>query len=387
MIKLPKEESDALPLPSGIFQRLWPLVLDLLGLSLVAAGVLLFVYAGFLWYGAHAAHHSRYITARAEFGHIEHTVSALGTLQPVEFVDVGTQVTGQLKTLHVAVGQEVRKGDLVAELDPALFASRKAMTEAALAVARAQLTEKEAQERLAKLQYERNQGLYRKQAVSEELFQQSKAAYEQASATLEELTAQIKSINAQLDGDKTNLLYTKILAPISGTVVSLSAREGQTLVATQLAPIIMRIADLDTMTVWAQVSEADILKIKPGMQVYFSPIASPGQRWDSRVRRILPTPETVNNVVLYDVLFDVPNPNRVLKSQMSAQARFVIASVDHALLVPVAALRTQPSTLPPERASFLMSSAWAKNPRHPQNDSPTSEHDYFIQVLRDNGEV
>lgn len=312
--------------------------LEVISALFMAGGLALLAHAAVIAYGA--GNRELYVTATVQRATIEATVDALGTVQPLKFVDVGTQITGQLKTINVQIGQHVEKGDLVAEIDPALLVARVQMTEAALQNAYAQLTEKLAQKELAEQLYARNQGLYNAHAASEELLQQSKTAADGANAQVEQLNAQIKLIHAQLVGDKVNLQYTKIFAPMPGTVVSISAREGQTLVATQLAPIILRIADLSTMTIWAQVSEADMPKIRLGMPAYFTPLGLPNRRWHGAVRKILPTPEIINNVVLYDVLFDVPNADRVLQPQMTALSSLVIEKADGALLVPTSALRS-----------------------------------------------
>lgn len=279
-----------------------------------------------------------HLTDKVKIGDIEDTVSALGTLQPFEYVDVGTQVTGQLKNLHVSIGQQVRQGELVAEIDPTLLVSRVEASEAALNNLRAQLSVQMVQQRLAQQQYVRNKELYTSQAVSEDVLQQSQAAVDQAAAQIEALKAQIQQTQSQLKGDEANLRYTKIYAPMTGTVVSLSARQGQTLVASQQVPVILRIADMRTMTVWAQVSEADVPKINLRMPVYFTTLGLPERRWHGAVRQILPTPENVNNVILYNVLFDVSNPDQVLRPQMSAQTSFVIAKAENTLVVPVSAL-------------------------------------------------
>ena len=140
-------------------------------------------------------------------------------------------------------------------------------------------------------------------------------------------------------GDEANLGYTKIYAPIAGTVVSQAAKQGQTLNANQQAPIVMRIADLSTMTVQAQVSEADVPKLHVGMDVYFTTLGGDNRRFYGKLRQIPPTPTVVNNVVLYDALFDVANPNQALMTQMTAQVFFVASSAKDAVLVPLTALR------------------------------------------------
>src|SRR5690606_23633523 len=151
--------------------------------------------------------------------------------------------------------------------------------------------------------------------------------------------SQIEQTESSLKGDEVTLSYTNIYAPISGTVVQLLAKQGQTLNANQITPIILRIADLSTMTVWTQVSEADIPKLELGMPAYFTILGNPDQRWSGTLRQILPTPEIINNVVLYTALFDVPNPDHKLMTQMSAQVFFVSASAQDVVIAPVSALR------------------------------------------------
>lgn len=322
-----------------------------------------------------------YLTAKVERGDVEDTVSALGTLQPLQYVDVGTQVTGQLKILPVSIGKEVRKGELVAQIDPILFSSKVETTEASLAYAKAMLSDKIVQQRLAAQQYARNNELYRSDAVSEDALQQTLAAVEQAKAQGNALRAQVKQYQAQLKGDEANLRYTNIYAPISGTVVSLTAHQGQTLVSNQQAPTILRIADLNTMTVWAQVSEADVPRITEGMPVYFATLGLPNQRWHSKVRQVLPTPENVNNVILYDVLFDVADPKHELKPQMSAQTSFVVAKAKNTLVVPTSALQASGKHHKGEGSNGVSA-------RHEDaaSDSPQTRN-YIVRVLKQDGKI
>lgn len=305
-----------------------------LALLLAAVG------GGLYWaFGPGEQKTDKYVTAPVERGDIESNVSAIGNLQPLQYVDVGTQVTGQLKLLHVAIGDTVKQGQLVAEIDPTVFESRVEATRATIANLEAQLAERRAQLRLAQQQLVRSKKLIASDAVSEEQLQTAAATAEQAAAQVEALQAQVQQSRSQLKADTANLTYTKIYAPMAGTVVSITARQGQTLVASQQAPVILRIADLDTMTVWAQVSEADVPKIRVGMPVYFNTLGQPERRWQGKVRQLLPTPETVNNVVLYNVLFDVDNPDRALQTQMSAQVYFLLDRVENVLTVPTAALQ------------------------------------------------
>jgi macrolide-specific efflux system membrane fusion protein len=147
----------------------------------------------------------------------------------------------------------------------------------------------------------------------------------------------MKEASAAVDIAKANLGYTKITAPMAGEVVSITTLEGQTVNASQQAPNILRIADISTMTVWAQVSEADIVRVKVGQEVYFTVLGS-SRRWSGKIRQLLPTPELVNNVVFYDVLFDIPNADRQLDIQMTAQVFIVLAQAKGVLFIPVAVI-------------------------------------------------
>jgi len=295
-----------------------------------------------LWKGISAERNaaSARTTYQAQRGNIEVLVSATGTLQPLDYVDVGAQVSGQLKKIHVEVGSEVKSGDLLAEIDPTLFMAQVDASRAQLRYQRAQLKDREAQLVLSETQLKRQKNLYAEDATTLETVQSADAEYKSASAQLEMLKAQIDQTESDLRADEANLNYTKIYAPMDGTVVSVSARQGQTLNANQSAPTILQIADLTTMTVQTEVSEADIIKLKTGMRAYFTTLGSQGKRWYGELRRIEPTPTTENNVVLYNALFDVDNTERSLLPQMTAQVFFITASVRNAVLVPVAAIKT-----------------------------------------------
>jgi macrolide-specific efflux system membrane fusion protein len=307
----------------------------------LAAGALLAAggyYAWRTWFagGKPAGEH---LTAVVQRGDIEDTVSATGTLQPRDFVDVGTQVSGQLKVVHVEVGQTVKKGDLLAEIDPTVYRARVDADRAQLRNLQAQLADRQAQLELARQQFARQENLMREDATTAEAFHQAEAASRSAAAQIQAVKAQIEQTESTLRGDEANLGYTKIYAPLAGTVVSQAAKQGQTLNANQQAPIVLRIADLSTMTVETQVSEADVSRLRLGMDVYFTTLGSGERRWYGKLRQIMPTPKVVNNVVLYDSLFDVPNPNRELMTQMTAQVFFVVAAAKDAVVAPVAALR------------------------------------------------
>lgn len=305
-------------------------------LALAAAAVA--VAGGVWWWVGRDDAAAKWITAKASRGEIEDTTTALGTLQPLEYVDVGTQVSGQLRRVYVQVGDQVTQGQPLAEIDPTVYGSKVDAGQANLQNLRAQLSEKQAQAALADELFARQQRMLAANATSQEAFQNAQTTQKAARAQVAQLQAQINQVQSTLRGDQANLGYTKIYAPMSGTVVSQSARQGQTLVAAQQAPIIVRIADLSTMTVWTQVSEADVGKLKLGQPVYFTTLGKPEQKRLSTLRQILPTPEVLNNVVLYDALFDVSNPDGDLGIQMSAQVFFVHAAAKDAVLVPAAAL-------------------------------------------------
>jgi macrolide-specific efflux system membrane fusion protein len=285
---------------------------------------------------------AQFATALVQRGDLEDVVTASGTLQPRDFVDVGTQVSGQIKKLYFDVGAVVKQGDLLAEIDPTVFKSRVDADRAQLDNLRAQIADREAQSVLAEQQFQRQQNLTRENATSDEALQTAAATLRSAKAQIAALRAQVQQVESQLRGDEANLGYTRIFAPMAGTIVSQAAKQGQTLNANQQAPIILRIADLSTMTVQTQVSEADVSKLRVGMDVYFTTLGGEGKRYYGKLRQVNPTPEVVNNVVLFNALFDVPNPAGELMTQMTAQVFFVLASAKDAILVPVSALQPVP---------------------------------------------
>src|SRR3954469_22228755 len=282
---------------------------------------------------------ARYTTAVVQRGDIEDTVTATGILQPRDYVDVGTQVSGQVKKLHVEIGSTVKSAQLLAEIDPTVYTSKVDADRAQLRTQEAQLADRQAQLALAEQQFNRQTNLMKENATTQDAVDTAAAALRSAKAQIDVLKAQADQTRSSLRGDEANLSYTKIYAPMSGTVVSQSAKQGQTLNANQQAPIVLRIADLSSMTIQSQVSEADVSKLRVGMDVYFTTLGNQNKRWYGKVRQIEPTPQTVNNVVLYNALFDVENPDRALMTQMTAQVFFVTAQAKDAVLVPVTALR------------------------------------------------
>ena len=281
---------------------------------------------------------ARYEFATVKRGDLEDVVTATGTLQPRDYVDVGAQVSGQLKKIHVEIGTEVKAGDLLAEIDPIVLQSRVDATRAQLRNLRAQLMDREASRTLADVQLKRQRNLMAEDATTRESLQNAEATLQSTQAQVEAIKAQIDQTESNLRADEANLNYARIYAPMSGTVVSITARQGQTLIASQQAPVILRVADLSTMTVQTQVSEADVSRLRLGMDAYFTILGGEGRRWEGKLRKVEPTPVVQNNVVLYNALFDVSNPNQALMTQMTAQVFFVVASAKDTLLVPMSAL-------------------------------------------------
>lgn len=271
-------------------------------------------------------------------GGVSETVTAQGKLEPREYVDVGAQVSGQLKVLHTEIGDTVKKGDLIAEIDPRVYEAKMEASEARLKTLESQLAEQQAQIDFARLQYQRNQRLIKVDAVSQETLQDSQTVLKVAEARAKSLLAQIEEAKSTLGGDRTNLDFTRIYAPMDGTVVVETTKEGMTVNANQTAPVIVQLANLDVMTVRAQVAEADVMRLKEGMDVSFTTLGNMERRWQGTVRQILPTPEIINDVVLYNALVDAQNEDRQLMTGMSTQMFFDLGSASDVLTIPASAL-------------------------------------------------
>ncbi|WP_049723140.1 efflux RND transporter periplasmic adaptor subunit [Gilvimarinus polysaccharolyticus] len=280
-----------------------------------------------------------YILYEVEIGTVENVIAASGTLEPKEYVEVGAQVSGQLKSLAVEVGDLVQRGDLLAEIDATVFETKVMGATASLENKRAQLEKLQAESYLAEERKARNTRLFAQNAISQDTLTSSQTDVKTINASIRAMEAEIRADEASLEGDRATLNYAKIYAPMTGTVVSIAVREGQTLNANQNAPLIMKIANLDVLTLRAEVSEADVTRIQPGMDVYFATLGNPDERWNSTVRQVLPTPEVVNDVVLYQVLIDIKNRNSRLMDSMTAQTFFVESRAEEVVTIPVGAIR------------------------------------------------
>ncbi len=318
-------------------RRPWRLALvALVGLAVLGAG-----WYGWYRWGPGAKTESAYITATVQRGDIEDQVSATGSLQPRDYVDVGAQVSGQLRKIHVEVGSEVKEGDLLAEIDAETSQARVDASRAQLRSQQAQMAERELNLSKAERDLQRQKNLMAEEATTAETLQNAETTVRTARAQIQSLKASMEQLQASMRVEEANLKFTKIYAPMAGTVVSITARQGQTLNTNQQAPTLMRIADLSVMTVQTQVSEADVSKLRGGMPVYFTTLGGQGRRWYGELKKIEPTPTVTNNVVLYNALFEVPNNNRSLMTQMTAQVFFVVAEAKDVLVVPMSALTIQ----------------------------------------------
>ena len=304
----------------------------------IIAGVILAVLigGGLYWYTGAAGAPKRdvLVPITVTRGTVEALVTAQGKLEAKQYVDVGTQVSGQLKVIHVDIGDTVTKGQLLAEIDPRVYQAQVEAGEAHLNSLRAQLNQQKAAAVLAEQNLKRNQNLITANAVSQQALQETESQASVARAQVDSIAAQIQETESNLKASRTNLSYTKIYAPMAGTVTTLPTKEGQTLNANQTAPIVLQVANLDLMTVRAQVAEADVSSLKENMPVYFTTLGNSDHRWTGKVRQVLPSPQIVNDVVLYDVLIDAKNEGRQLMTGMTTQVFFILGKADNALVIP-----------------------------------------------------
>jgi len=305
---------------------------------------ILVVLAGLGWFTVHQLHkraaaQGSYIFAAVEKGDIEDLVTATGTLQPRDSVDVGAQVSGQIEKLYVDVGDVVKKDQILADIDATQSQARVDADKANMEAQQSQLANSENSLEKAKRDYQRQLNLKKEDATTEQAVLDAKTTLDAAQHSIDTLNAQIKQQKYNMQVELSQLKYTKIVAPIDGTVVSLAVKQGQTINAAQSAPTILTIANLGVMTVQTQVSEADVTKLSKGMNAYFTTLGGSTRRYYGTVKRIEPTPKVQQSVVLYNVLFDVDNEGNQLLPSMTAQVFFVRAQARNVLLVPMAALQ------------------------------------------------
>ncbi len=298
----------------------------LFGVLVIASAV-----AGIWWWATpkKLSVEQRYSMAAVERGPITQTVSANGTLNPVVLVSVGSQVSGIVKALHADFNDRVKEGQTLLELDPTVLAAQLRQSEATLDSAEASL-------KLAKANEARNRDLYAKEFVTRQDLDTAVQALEAAKAQRDLAAAQVKR-------DRTNLSYTIIRSPVSGVVVSRVVDVGQTVAASFQTPTLFTIAkDLSHMQIDSAYAEADVGNIKVGQEASFTVDAFPNRKFRGVVRQVRLNPTTVQNVVTYDVVVSVDNPEQILMPGMTAYVNITVAHRDDALLVPNAALRFRP---------------------------------------------
>ncbi|HEY7557765.1 MAG TPA: efflux RND transporter periplasmic adaptor subunit [Candidatus Binatia bacterium] len=307
--------------------------------TIVLVALVTVIAGGWYWYGiASQEPQDTNLPITVIRGNIEEVVTSQGKLEAKQYVDVGTQVSGQLKAIHVDIGDTVTKGQLLAEIDPRVYQAQVEAGEARLNSLRAQLNQQKAEAILAEQNLKRNQNLIAVNAVSQQALQETESQAAVAKAQVDSIIAQVQETESNLKASRTNLSYTKIYAPMAGTVTTLPTKEGQTLNANQTAPVVLQVANLDVMTVRAQVAEADVSRIKESMPAYFTTLGNNERRWPGKVRQVLPTPQIVNDVVLYDVLIDVKNEAHKLMTGMTTQVFFIFGKAENALVIPAEVL-------------------------------------------------
>ncbi len=299
------------------------------------------------------------MTAAVTRGDIETSVLATGLLKPVKLVAVGAQVSGRITSLKVELGQKVKTGDLVAEIDSITQQYQLRTAEATLANVRAQRVEKEATLALARQTLARQRTMAAQRAVSQADLESAEADMKTAEAQIAALDAQLVEAQVAVENAQADLDYTKITAPMDGTVLWISSQEGQTVNASQSAPTIIILGQLDTMTVRAEISEADIVNVEAGQPVYFTILGDPGHRYDATLESIEPAPESItsdsqitsssssssssstSDAIYYNGIFNVPNPDGRLRTYMTAEVHIILGEARDALTIPFSALRNR----------------------------------------------
>jgi HlyD family secretion protein len=284
-----------------------------------------------------------YDTVTVDRGPVVARVTASGTLSALITVQVGSQVSGRIQKLFVDYNSPVKKGELLAKIDPRLFQADVEQAKADDASARANLAKAKAQAEDASLQYRRAKELAASRIENQSDLDTARANADAADAAVQAAAAAVEQSKAALDKAEVNLAYTNIISPTDGIVISRDVDVGQTVAASLQAPTLFVVArDLRRMQVDTSVAEADIGRVRAGMPASFTVDAYPGVTFTGAVREVRNAPQTVQNVVTYDAVIDVDNPDLRLKPGMTANASFVYARADDALRVRNAALRFRP---------------------------------------------
>jgi HlyD family secretion protein len=294
---------------------------------------------------ARSSEQLHYETAKVERGNIVAKVTATGTLSAIVTVQVGSQVSGRIAALYADFNSPVHKGELIAKIDPQLFEAAVAQARANLIAARGNLAKAKAQALDAERQYKRNQTLAERKLIAQADLDTSQATFDADKAAVDAAQGAVEQANAQLHSTEVNLAYTNIISPTDGTVIARNVDVGQTVAASLQAPTLFLIAeDLRKMQVDTNVAESDIGKLSAGMKASFTVDAYPTETFTGVVRQVRNNPQTLQNVVTYDAVIDVDNPDLKLKPGMTANCTFVYAQRDDVLRVANAALRFRPTS-------------------------------------------
>jgi len=294
----------------------------------------------------------QYITSEVTRGDIEDSVLATGDLEATKMVSVGAQVSGQVKKMYVKLGDQVKQGQLIAQIDSVKQENALKTTEASIKNQQAQLATKQATLAKSEAEYNRQKNMFAQDATSKAEYESALAAFKTAQADIASVNAQIEQSHLTQATAREDLGYTRIVAPMDGTVVAIVTEEGQTVNANQSTPTIVKLAKLDTMTIKAQISEADVMKVEEGQKVYFTTLGDSEKKRYATLRQVEPAPDSINtensnsssssssSAVYYNALFDVPNEDGKLRIDMTAQVYIILAEVKNVLTVPASALQT-----------------------------------------------
>src|SRR5262245_40714215 len=286
---------------------------------------------------------AEFVTEPVTRGTVSHAIVTTGSVNPVVTVQVGTYVSGPIQSISCDFNTQVEAGQLCAKIDPRPYQEALDQAKANLATAVAQLHKDEASLAYAKTNYERDRGLRKDGVVSQDTLDSDKSTYDQAEAQVRLDAAGIDERQAALDAAQVNLDYTDIVSPVHGTVVSRNVDVGQTVAASFQTPTLFLIAqDLTQMQVDTNVSESDVGQARLGQKATFTVEAHPHRTFEGRVTQVRRAPITVQNVVTYDVVVGVPNPEQLLFPGMTANVRILVEEHEDARLVPAAALRFDP---------------------------------------------
>ncbi|MCI2283222.1 efflux RND transporter periplasmic adaptor subunit [Colwellia sp. MSW7] len=316
-------------------KKIWLLLLVAL---VITAGV---VYK----YSRAAQSQNVFITDVVKRGNIESVVLTNGVLYPSKLVSVGAQVSGLIEKINVQLGDEITQGDLIAQIDNLTQQNALKEAEALLKSVNAQIKAKQAQIKAAKSEFARIKEMLLQNASSQSNYDTAESVLAIALAELEQLNAEKEKLIISVDNAKVNLGYTLIESPIDGTVIYVSVEKGQTVNNNQGTPSIIELAQLDVMTIKAQVSEADIINVSAGQKAYFTILGAKGKKYRGVIRAIEPGPTLLSGddstlkigddeAIYYNALFDVENPDRLLRFGMTTQVSIILENAEDVLLVP-----------------------------------------------------